>query len=52
MLGATLAAQKKFDEAEPLLISGYNGMASGRPNNANMASRFTRDQAGEAIVQL
>jgi hypothetical protein len=34
------------------LISGYNGMASGRPSNANMSSRFTRRQTGEALVQL
>jgi non-specific serine/threonine protein kinase/serine/threonine-protein kinase len=53
MLGAALSAQKKFEEAEPLLISGYNGMGSTRPTtNANMVSRFTRDQAGEALVQL
>jgi hypothetical protein len=53
MLGASLAAQKKFEEAEPLLMSGYNGMGTGRPStNANMISRFTRAQAGEAIVQL
>jgi tetratricopeptide (TPR) repeat protein len=53
MLGAALAGQKKFDDAEPLLISGHNGMGSGRPStNATVASRFTRDQAGEAILQL
>ena len=53
MLGASLAAQKKFEEAEPLLISGYVGMGTGRQStNANMVSRFTRAQAGEAIVQL
>ena len=53
MLGASLAAQKKFEEAEPLLISGYDGMGTGRQStNANMVSRFTRAQAGEAIVQL
>jgi tetratricopeptide (TPR) repeat protein len=52
MLGAALSAQKKFEEAEPLLISGYNGMGFGRPSNANMASRFSRDQAGQSIVQL
>jgi hypothetical protein len=53
MLGASLAAQKKFEEAEPLLITGYDGMGSARPStNANMISRFTREQAGEAIVQL
>jgi eukaryotic-like serine/threonine-protein kinase len=53
MLGASLAAQRKFEEAEPLLISGYNGMGLSKPpSNANMASRFSRDQAGEAILQL
>src|SRR5262249_43646475 len=26
MLGATLLGKRKFDEAEPLLISGYEGM--------------------------
>jgi tetratricopeptide (TPR) repeat protein len=53
MLGASLSAQRKFEEAEPLLISGYNGMGSGRPStNANMTSRFTREQAGEAILQF
>ena len=53
MLGASLAAQRKFEEAEPLLISGYNGMGTGRPStNANMVSRFTREQAGAAVVQL
>jgi hypothetical protein len=26
MLGATLVGKRKFDEAEPLLISGYEGM--------------------------
>jgi Tfp pilus assembly pilus retraction ATPase PilT len=53
MLGAALSAQKKFAEAEPLLIAGYDGMGSGKPTtNAAMVSRFTREQAGEAIVQL
>jgi hypothetical protein len=54
MLGAALAAQKKFEEAEPLLISGYDGMAAPRKpsTNAAMTSRFTHRQAGEAIVRL
>jgi hypothetical protein len=53
MLGATLAAQRQFDRAEPLLISGYEGMGSTKPSsNANNTSRFTRDRAGDAIVQL
>jgi hypothetical protein len=53
MLGATLAAQRKFDEAEPLLISGYEGMKTAQraTTNAN-TSRFTQDQAAEAIAQL
>jgi hypothetical protein len=53
MLGASLSGQKKFEDAEPLLISGYNGMASApRSTNANNTSRFTREQAGEAVVQM
>ena len=53
MLGASLAGQKRFEEAESLLLSGYNGMASApRSTNQNNTSRFSRDQAGEAIVQM
>ena len=53
MLGASLAAQKKFEEAEPLLVSGYNGMGSAqRSTNTNSTSRFTLEQALQAIVQL
>jgi tetratricopeptide (TPR) repeat protein len=53
MLGASLAAQRKFEEAEPLLISGYDGMRSAeRTTNAANTSRFTQDQAGDAIVQF
>ena len=52
MLGAGLAAQKKFEEAEPLLISGYEGMGrSRRPTNTS-TSRFNQEQAGNAIIQL
>jgi tetratricopeptide (TPR) repeat protein len=53
MLGASLSGQKKFEDAESLLISGYNGMASApRSTNTNNTSRFTREQAGEAVVQM
>ena len=53
MLGASLAAQRKFEEAEALLISGYDGMRSAeRLTNAANTSRFTQDQAGDAIVQF
>jgi tetratricopeptide (TPR) repeat protein len=53
MFGASLAAQRKFQEAEPLLISGYEGMGrSKRLTAANSTSRFTEEQAGNAIIQL
>jgi serine/threonine protein kinase/Tfp pilus assembly protein PilF len=32
LLGASLGSQKKYAEAEPLLIAGYDGMAKGRDN--------------------
>ena len=52
MLGATLSAQRRFSDAEPLLTSGYEGMDTRKPANANAASRFTRPEAGAAILQL
>jgi eukaryotic-like serine/threonine-protein kinase len=52
MLGAALAAQKQFADAEPLLIAGYNGMATRKPVNPNAASRFGVPEAGAAIVTL
>ena len=52
MLGATLARQKRYTEAEPLLISGYEGMAIGKAVNPNAASRMSREQVGEALLQL
>ena len=30
LLGATLAGQKKYAEAEPLLLEGYRGMLDGK----------------------
>jgi hypothetical protein len=52
MLGATLAGQKRYAEAEPLLIAGYEGMATGKAVNPNAASRMSRAQVGEALLQL
>jgi len=46
-----LAGQKKYAEAEPLLLSGYDGMNQQHPA-ASTTSRFTPDQAGEAVVTL
>jgi hypothetical protein len=52
MLGASLAAQKKFAEAEPLRVSGYEGMGrSGRAAD-NSITRFTREDGGRAVVEL
>ena len=52
MLGATLAKQQRYAEAEPLLISGYDDMANGKAVNPNAASRMSREQVGEALLQL
>jgi len=52
MLGATLARQKRYADAEPLLISGYEGMATGKAVNPNAASRMSREQVGEVLLQL
>jgi eukaryotic-like serine/threonine-protein kinase len=53
MLGASLAGQQRFAEAEPLLIAGYEGMATRKPaSNQNLRSRFTQRDAGAAILQL
>ena len=52
MLGATLARQKRHAEAEPLLISGYDAMATGKAVNPNAASRMSREQVGEVLLQL
>ena len=53
MLGASLAGQRRFAEAEPLLVAGYEGMATRKPAaNPNFRSRFTLREAADAILQL
>jgi eukaryotic-like serine/threonine-protein kinase len=51
LLGASLAGQGKYGEAEPLLESGYQGMVQ---QEASMPaeSRPALQQAGDRIVQL
>jgi tetratricopeptide (TPR) repeat protein len=50
-LGASLAGQKKYAEAEPLLVSGYEGMLERRA--AITAYNLPLlEEAGKAIVQL
>ena len=49
LLGASLLGQSKYAEAEPLLISGYEGLQKQSPAisvDANLP------QAGERLVQL
>jgi hypothetical protein len=51
MLGAVLADQGKYAEAEPLLLSGFEGLVQ-RETSIPQASRAALQQAGERIVQL
>jgi tetratricopeptide (TPR) repeat protein len=51
LLGASLASQKKYAEAEPLLLSGYEGMTQ-RIGTIPAASRFGLEQAGKQTVKL
>jgi hypothetical protein len=51
LLGACLVRQKKYTEAEPLLLSGYNGMLQ-REATIPAADKLKLKQAGEWIVQL
>jgi tetratricopeptide (TPR) repeat protein/tRNA A-37 threonylcarbamoyl transferase component Bud32 len=51
MLGASMEGQKKFAEAEPLLIAGYEGMAA-RQDSIPAGNRGELSDAGERIVQL
>src|SRR5262249_23717053 len=50
MLGATLLGKRKFDEAEPLLISGYEGMRE-RENNIRERNKVLAEIL-QNIVQL
>ncbi len=51
MLGAALVGQKKFSEAEPLLIAGYEGIAS-RASSIPAPNRGVLEQAGRRIVEF
>ena len=51
MLGASLAGQGKFGEAEPLLRSGYQGLVQ-RKDTIPWNSRSALDEAGERIARL
>jgi tetratricopeptide (TPR) repeat protein len=51
LFGASLAGEKKYAEAEPLLVSGYEGMAQ-RVSLIPAASIFFLERAGKEIVAL
>jgi len=51
LLGASLARQKKFAEAEPLLLEGYQGMLA-RKERMPIPDWYHLDRASEWIVQL
>jgi tetratricopeptide (TPR) repeat protein len=51
LLGASLAGQKKYAEAEPQLVSGYEGMVQ-RQGTISAADRSELEKAREGIVQL
>jgi hypothetical protein len=47
----TLLGQKKYAEAEPLLIQGYHGLKE-RESNLPKGSRTPLKDAGEPLVRL
>jgi serine/threonine protein kinase/tetratricopeptide (TPR) repeat protein len=51
LLGASLAGQKKYAEAEPLLLEGYRGMVA-RKDRMAVRDSYHLDRAREWIVQL
>ena len=51
LLGASLAGQRRYSEAEPLLISGYQGMLQ-RQAAIPLEDRRVLSEAAERIVQL
>jgi len=51
LLGASLAGQKKFADAEPLLIEGYRGMLA-RQDRIAVPDRYHLERARESIVRL
>ncbi|HEV3257549.1 MAG TPA: hypothetical protein VG013_11755, partial [Gemmataceae bacterium] len=51
MLGGSLFRQKKYAEAEPLLLAGYEGIPE-REDMMPVAGRISRTQVMERLVQL
>jgi hypothetical protein len=51
LLGASLAGQKKYVEAESLLLDGYQGMLA-RKDRIAMPDRYHLDRAREWLIRL
>jgi tetratricopeptide (TPR) repeat protein len=51
LLGASIAGQKKFEEAEPLLVSGYEGMLERRAR-MSPAEFSSLKKAGDRIIGM
>ena len=51
LLGASLAGEKKYAEAEPLLLEGYQGMLA-RKNRIPVSDRYHLERAHQWLVQL
>jgi eukaryotic-like serine/threonine-protein kinase len=51
LLGASLAGQRKYAEAEPLLLEGYAGMAA-RKDRIAVPDWYHLDRAREWLAQL
>jgi eukaryotic-like serine/threonine-protein kinase len=51
LLGASLAGEKKYSEAEPLLLAGYQGMLA-RKQRTGVANWYHLDRAREWLAQF
>jgi eukaryotic-like serine/threonine-protein kinase len=51
ILGASLAGQKKYEDAEPLLVQGYTGMLA-RKDRIDVPEWYYLDRAHEWLVQM
>jgi len=51
LLGASLAGQKKYAEAEPLLLEGYQGMLA-RKDRIGIPERYHLDRAHDWVIRL
>jgi tetratricopeptide (TPR) repeat protein len=51
-LGTVLLEQKKYADAEPLLLKGYEGIKARQAQMPPLYARFRVNEAGQRIVQL